>query len=282
VAQPGVSAQVRRLERELGETLLDRSGRQVTVTEVGAAVLPHARAALRAVESIRDTVQELGELTSGRVRVGMVAASGAFGVADLLAAFHTAHPGVEISLLQGESAALREGLADGALDLALIGAAGRERESSPQLARQIVVDDRLTAGVAAGHPLALRRTISLRSLVEHALMCVPRGTGMRTALEEGCATIGVEPRIAFEAADPAVLAQLAARGLGVAILPASSRGIEPSLAVLAISRPQMRSRIELAWRADGNWAPPSPAARALITAARAHFAKASSRPSRSA
>jgi DNA-binding transcriptional LysR family regulator len=51
VAQPGVSAQIRRLERELGHDLLDRSGRTVTLTDVGAAVLPLARAALQSVES---------------------------------------------------------------------------------------------------------------------------------------------------------------------------------------------------------------------------------------
>jgi DNA-binding transcriptional LysR family regulator len=228
---------------------------------------------------VRATVQELGELTRGRVRLGMVAASGAFGVADLLAGFHHGHPGVEISLLQDESAALRAALVDGTLDLALLGTAGREPSSTARLARQIVVDDRLTAAVAPGHPLAARRAVSLRTVVEHPLMCVPRGTGMRTALEEGCAEIGVEPRITFEAADPLVLAQLAARGLGVAILPASSQGIEPSLVVVAITRPQMRSRIELAWRDDG---PLGPAARALIDAARVFFANAPSTLSSSA
>jgi DNA-binding transcriptional LysR family regulator len=49
VAQPGVSAQIRHLERELGQDLLDRTGRSVRVTEAGAAVLPYARAALAAV-----------------------------------------------------------------------------------------------------------------------------------------------------------------------------------------------------------------------------------------
>ncbi|KOG56021.1 LysR family transcriptional regulator, partial [Streptomyces varsoviensis] len=53
VAQPGVSAQVRQLERELGQSLLDRSGRTVRPTEAGAAVLPYARAALAAVDGAR-------------------------------------------------------------------------------------------------------------------------------------------------------------------------------------------------------------------------------------
>jgi DNA-binding transcriptional LysR family regulator len=65
VAQPGVSAQIRRLERELGQQLLDRSARAVRLTEVGAAVLPYARAALQAVDGARLAVDELTGLLRG-------------------------------------------------------------------------------------------------------------------------------------------------------------------------------------------------------------------------
>src|SRR3954467_2389851 len=72
VAQPGVSAQIRRLERELGQELLDRSGRSVRLTEVGAAVLPYARAALAAVDGVRLAVDELTGLLRGQVAIGTV------------------------------------------------------------------------------------------------------------------------------------------------------------------------------------------------------------------
>src|SRR5690242_21123495 len=74
VAQPGVSAQVRQLERELGQELFDRSGRTVRLTEVGEAVLPFARAALEAVDGAHRTVEELTGLLRGQVAVGMVTA----------------------------------------------------------------------------------------------------------------------------------------------------------------------------------------------------------------
>ncbi|MFE0733578.1 LysR family transcriptional regulator [Streptomyces sp. NPDC058855] len=66
LAQPGLSAQIARLERELGQRLLDRTGRAVTPTEVGAAVLPYARAALAAAEAVRDTAAEFAGLLRGR------------------------------------------------------------------------------------------------------------------------------------------------------------------------------------------------------------------------
>src|SRR5882757_10408081 len=103
VAQPGVSAQIRRLERELGHELLDRSGRTVRVTEVGRSVLPHARAALAAVASARTAVDDLAGLVRGHVAVGMVTACASLDLTDLLAGFNRLHPGVEISLSEGNS-----------------------------------------------------------------------------------------------------------------------------------------------------------------------------------
>src|SRR5919199_6460816 len=76
VAQPGVSAQIRQLERELGQELLDRSGRGVRLTDAGAAVLPYAKAALRAIDDLRDVAEELAGLVRGRVRLGMVTSCG--------------------------------------------------------------------------------------------------------------------------------------------------------------------------------------------------------------
>src|SRR3954447_11941814 len=81
VAQPGVSAQVRQLERELGEPLFDRSGRAVRLTEIGAAVLPFARAALEAVDGLRLAVDELAGLMRGRVAVGMITGCGSLDLA---------------------------------------------------------------------------------------------------------------------------------------------------------------------------------------------------------
>src|SRR5436190_20936586 len=74
VAQPGVSAQIRQLERELGQDLFDRTGRAVRLTEVGVAVLPYARAALEAVAGARLAVDELTGLLRGRIAVGMLTA----------------------------------------------------------------------------------------------------------------------------------------------------------------------------------------------------------------
>jgi len=269
VAQPGVSAQIRRLERELGQELLDRSDRTVRVTEVGAAVLPHARAALAALAEVRLAVDERSGLVRGRVAVGMVVACSSLDLPALLADFHREHPGVEITLIEANSDGLVQALQAGQLDLALVGLA---TAAPAGIETQRIVDEALVAAVSRDDPLAARRSIPLEALRERPLISLPRGTGLRTCLDAACAAAGFEPRPAFEASDPGLLAQLASRGLGMAILPESvADAHRAELHKLEIIRPRLRSRIELAWRATG---PVGPAARALIRHARAVLAQA--------
>jgi DNA-binding transcriptional LysR family regulator len=263
VAQPGVSAQIRRLERELGEELLDRSGRIVRLTEAGAAVLPYARAALEAVAGARLAVDELTGLLRGHVTVGMVASLSVLDVPGLLAAFHDDHPAVEITLTEASAASLAQGLREGRLDMALtsLGTA-----PPPGIATQVVTDQPLVAVVGRDDPLAGRATVTLADLSDRALISLPIGSGLRSLIDEACAAAGLSPRIAFEASEPPVLVKLAARGLGVAIVPASAASTPAGdVAAIEITRPQLRGRIALAWRAEG---PVSPPARALITHAR--------------
>ncbi|WP_431771218.1 LysR family transcriptional regulator [Streptomyces cucumeris] len=262
VAQPGVSAQIRRLERELGEELLDRSGRSVRLTEAGTAALPYARAALAAVEGARLAVDELTGLLRGHVAVGTVT-SHSVDLPGLLAEFHDAHPAVEITLTEATSDELVEGLRTGRLDAA-IASVGPTPPAGLEM--EVLTDQPIVAAVSHDHELAVHPVISLDTLRGRALISLPRGTGLRTRLNEACAAAGFTPHIAFEASDPDVLAQLAARGLGAAILPRSfAEARADRLRTIVIDPPALRGRLVFAWRTGG---PSGPAGRALVARAR--------------
>ncbi len=268
VAQPGVSAQIRRLELELGQQLFDRSARSVRLTQAGTALLPYARGALRAVAGARVAIDELRGLVRGEVAVGMVTACPSLDLADMLAEFHRLHPGVEIALSEANSDQLYRQLLDGRLDLAFAAFAGGPPTG---IDTQVFVDEALAAAVSLDHALAARSTIRVTALGEHPIISLPPGTGLRTSLDDACANAGVTPRIALEASDPRVIAQLARRGLGVAILPESMACAEPDHLHPIKLRPQMRAQLALAWRAGR---PATPAAQALI----AHARRALTRP----
>jgi DNA-binding transcriptional LysR family regulator len=261
VAQPAVSAQIARLERELGQRLLDRSRRETRLTAAGDAVLPHARAALAAIANARLAIDELAQLVRGSVTLGTVTSHNV-DIPALLADFHRAHPAVEITLSTDNSDALVDDVQSGALDAAIVSVGSGEVPSG--LAAEVVTDEAIDAAVCLDDPWAGRTSIRLAQLVERQLIALPRGAGIRAQLERACATAGVTPRVAFEASTPVALAELAARGLGVAILPQSVSRSHPGLAAIAIT-PELRGRLVFAWRSSG---PMSPAARVLVEMAR--------------
>jgi DNA-binding transcriptional LysR family regulator len=266
VAQPGVSAQIRQLERELGEPLLDRSGRTVTLTGIGAAVLPYARAALAAVDGARQAVAELTGLVRGHVAVGVVVSCPVVDLPDLLADYHHAHPAVDVTLIEDNSDRLVAAVTAGDLDVAII---ALTEDDPPGLDLHVIADEPVTAAVAPGHELARQRSLPLTELKNWPLISLARGTGLRACLDGACTAAGFQPRIAFEAANPAALSRLAARGLGVAILPDSTARADPTaLHPLTITDPPLRGRMALTWRTAG---PTSPAARAFTALARRHL-----------
>lgn len=260
VAQPAVSAQIRRLERQVGQPLLTRSSRDVRLTQAGAAMLPHARAALAAVRDAQAAVDEVAQLIRGAVAIGTVTLH-PVDVAGLIAAFHADYPEVEITLGTDNSDALLAMLEDGRLDMAIV-SIGVD-ETLPGMDFAVVTDEALEAVVATGHRLARRKALSLKELCEHPLISLPAGTGLRSRLDSACAAAGLRPRIAFEATSPLELAELARHGLGVAILPQSMARSSDELHALRLP-PELRGRLVWAWRSDVT----SPAARLLSERAR--------------
>ena len=260
VAQPAVSAQIARLERELGEPLFDRARREVRLTAAGQAVLPYARAALAAAADARTAVAELSDLVRGSVTIGTVTAHDV-DMPGLLAQFHEVHPRVDITLGTANSDALIEGIHTGQLDAAIISVG---TELPVGLAAIVVADQPIVAAVAIDDPWHRRRAVRLPDLAGRAVIALPVGAGIRYQFDRACADVGVDVHVAFEASTPHALADLAARGLGVAVLPRSLVRTRADLHLIALT-PALRGRLVFAWRAGG---PMSPAARELVNMAR--------------
>ena len=260
VAQPAVSAQIQRLERQVGQSLLSRSNREVRLTQAGAALLPHAKAALAAVRDAQSAVDEVTNLVRGAVAIGTVTVH-PVDVARLMAEFNAAYPAVEITLATDNSDVLIDKLGDGRLDVAIV-SIGVD-EDPPGLDYQVITDEAIEAAVAPHHPLARRKTLPLAQLCEYPLISLPVGTGLRSRLDAACATAGLHPRIAFEATSPVELAELARHGLGVAILPQSMARNRADLHPMRLV-PELRGRLVWAWRRQMT----SPAARRLCERAR--------------
>ncbi len=264
ISQSGVSAQIRQLERELGAELFDRSARTATLTVAGKAALEHARAALAAAVAVGRSVGEVTGLIRGRLTVGMVTGCTITPLFDALAAFHRAHPGVELSLLEDNSDRLIDGVRAATVDLALVGTATATPDGLDALT---IISERLVAAVPRGHPLATRRHLRLRDLAGHPIVCMPPGTGLRTVFDQACAARHVQPVVALQASAADAIADLAARGLAVAILSESMAArYDDRLTALTIDDVDAPALLALVWKGTHN-----PALRELLAHSRQAF-----------
>jgi DNA-binding transcriptional LysR family regulator len=266
VAQPAVSAQIRRLEAELGEPLFHRDQRGVRLTAAGEALLPHARAALAAADRGRDTIASLRGMLQGRLEVG-AAGPVDHRFAEALGEFHRAHPAVEIALSQHQNEPLLETVARGEVDVAIVGIGAQP--VPPGVRTREVATEPLVVAVRNGDPLSSRKTVTLAQLRDRAMVSLVRGSGLRTVLEEACRETGFAPRITAETSDLASLVEIAGEGIGVAVLPHSATD-GADVTVLKLTRPRLRRRTALAWNETAT----SPAGRAFLALADQRFGSA--------
>lgn len=262
ISQSGVSAQIRALERELGADLFDRSTRTATLTVAGKAALDHARAALAATEALAQAVGEVTDLIRGQVTVGMVVGCTVTPLFDALAAFHRAHPGVDIALSEDNSDRLLDAVRAGTLDLALVGTA----TTPAGLESHTIVSERLVAVVPAGHRLVAAPDMTLADVCAEPIVCMPPGTGLRTVFDTACAAAGLTPTLGLQAGAADAIADLARRGLGVAILSESMVSSYPDLVARVIDDADAPALLALAWKDTR-----SPAARELVAHCRRAF-----------
>ena len=264
ISQPGVSAQIRQLENELGAQLIDRSGRRASLTAAGEAVLEHARAALTAAGAARQAADAVNGLLRGQLTVGMVTGCTVTPLFDALAGFHHAYGGVDITLIEGGSAELAAGVRASQIDLALVGTAGAPPAGVGSFT---VVSERLVAMVPPGHPLLDHGPVCLRDVTACPLICMPPGTGLRGVLDQACAAAGLRPVIAVQASAGEAIIQLAQRGLGIGILSESMTGTgRDRLTAMVIDDIRIPAVLAVIWRPVA-----SPALRELITRCRAAF-----------
>src|SRR5829696_2005099 len=260
VAQPALSQQIRKLERDLGVQLVDRTTRSVRLTEAGALLTAHARRVLAEVQDARAELEQLTGLVAGRVTIGLTQTPGPIDLVRLLAEFHARHPQVELVVREDLSKTLADALREDALDVAFLSIV--EEADRRGLELEELAEEPLVLVVPEGHRLAARRRASVRDLDGEELVAFGEGATIRRAVERAARAAGVTPRIAFETREVLLTRQLVAAGLGVAVLPRSdAEAPGPPVRSVALRAPTLTHRISLCWR-DGKRH--APAARALL------------------
>lgn len=217
--QSNVSAHIRRLEKELGATLVDRSAGRLT--EEGQAVVDRARRIEAELESIVADVASMSHDVTGRVRVGIIGTTARWLVPRLLGEMGRLHPGVALEIVDATSTSLEPQLVNGRLDLAVVNLP----LPAPELTTTALFDEDLLLFVPRDSPLADQwagQEVELAELGDLFLFLPPRGTSFRDLLDAAAARADVTLVARAELDGLRLIASLVISGQGAAILPATA------------------------------------------------------------
>ncbi len=243
LAQPSVSRQIALLEEELGQRLLTRTGRGVTATEAGEALLVHARTMLASSRAARDELRDMGDSPSGRIVIGMPPRV-ALGISvPLVRRFRERFPRAVITILEGLSIPLRESLMAGRLDLALL----FDPPATPQLSYTQLSRERLLLIAPPGHRLP--KSVGLSSLADYPLILPSAPNAIRNLVDAALRPQGVQLKVHAEVGAVNTVLALVAHGQGCTILPESAvaLGLQgPPLPRTPIGPPEIWNTLMLA------------------------------------
>ncbi|MGW9262617.1 LysR family transcriptional regulator [Gordonia terrae] len=241
--QPNISAQIRTLERELGSTLFDRSGRTVRLTDAGRAALPAARRALAAADDVSGAVAEVAGLVRGSLSVGMVEGCTIAPLFAALGTFRATHPQIELSLRESPSNDLIASVDDGRLDVAL---AGYGDDLPPGVSSMTIIAERVVA-VLPANGRSPRRPMDLALLRDRSLICLPGGAGIRSVFDAAAVSAGGPIRPAIEASSTEAIIELVCSGMGVGILSESIAADDERVAGVPIRDVDGTAHLGLLW-----------------------------------
>lgn len=257
--QSNVSTHIARLERELGVSLVDRSSGRLT--EEGEAAVARARRVHAELDALISDVAALRDVVMGSVRVGMIGSVGRWLVPALLAEMRSRHPNVDLVVVDATTTSLLPQLLDGSLDLAIVNLP----VGDPEIGVEALFEEERILVVPAGHPLADRTEVTLSDLAPYELILEPRGTAFRDELDQAATAAGVDLRTLAEVDGMTLVASLAFRAYGPAILPTTATLDEEPGTWARVPVSDLRHRaVGLARRRSGRLAAPARAFRDLV------------------
>jgi LysR family transcriptional regulator, hydrogen peroxide-inducible genes activator len=166
VSQPTLSSQIRKLENELGVTLLERTNKRVNLTPVGSQILVHARRALDEAAQMQAIAQAARDPLVGPLRLGAIPTLAPYLMPLILGALRRDFPGLAIELWEDQTRALIEGLRSHRLDAALLATAA----GAPEITEIALFDEPLLAALPRRHRLAGEGCVSEESLAGELLV----------------------------------------------------------------------------------------------------------------
>jgi LysR family hydrogen peroxide-inducible transcriptional activator len=248
VSQPTLSTQVRKLEDELGVTLVERAPRQVMFTAVGLEIVERARRVLADVEQLREAARRTTDPEAGSLRLGLFPTLGPYLLPHVVPNIRARFPRLELLLVEEKTELLLGMLRDGRLDAAVLALPLHE----DWLECEPLFEEPFLLAVPAGHALADKHDLTFSQLSDQHLLLLEDGHCLRDQALEVCALAGAGEKEGFRATSLETLRQMVSAGVGITLLPmlAVKPPVPPSdsLRLVDFRDPPPTRRLAMVWR----------------------------------
>ena len=248
VSQPTLSTQIRKLEEELGVTLVERAPRKVMLTPTGQDVVQRARRIVADVEQMREAARRSKDPESGSLRLGVFPTLGPYLLPHVVPQLRERFPQLELLLVEEKSDVLLQRLREGRLDAALLALPIHDE----QLHAEFLFEEPFVLAAPRGHDLAARTSLGIDEISDETLLLLEDGHCLRDQALDVCRLSGAHEKSGFRATSLETLRQMVAAGVGVTLLPALSVHapiVQPAgIRLVQFAAPAPSRRIALVWR----------------------------------
>lgn len=261
VSQPTLSMQLKKLERELGVALIERSPRHVMLTPAGELIVERARHMVHEAEEIREIARRTADPESGSLRLGVFPTLGPYLLPLVVPAITERFPRLELLLVEDKTEEILDRLRDGRLDAAVVALP----IPNTNLSIEVLFDEDFVLAVPADHELATQTSpVTTSVLAGESVLLLDDGHCLRDQALSVCSLAGAAERRDFRATSLETLRQMVGAGVGITLLPrlAVQAPPSPQVCLVPFRDPAPRRRIAMVWR------PTNPAATLMPELAR--------------
>jgi LysR family hydrogen peroxide-inducible transcriptional activator len=259
VSQPTLSVAIRKLEDELGVSLFERGGVEVSVTPIGQQIVEQAQRVLDETATIREIAKQGRDPLAGALRVGVIYTIGPYLLPLMMRRIIQDAPQMPLLLQENFTVRLLELLRQGDIDVAILA----EPFPDQGFATCPLYDEPFVVAVPHKHPWAGRAAIGSAELKEQTMLLLGTGHCFRDQVLEVCpelsrysqASAGIQKT--FEGSSLETIRHMVASGIGITVLPwmaqpaavlQGRRRDDGLLAYIPFEPPPPTRRVVLAWR----------------------------------
>lgn len=248
VSQPTLSTQIKKLEDELGITLIERAPRKVMLTPAGRDIAQRARHILSEVDQLKESARRQLDPEAGTVRLGLFPTLGPYLLPHVVPNIRARFPRLELLLVEEKTETIVRMLREGTLDAGVLALPLHD----DLLHVEPLFTEPFVLAVPITHALAARSEISISDLAHESLLLLEDGHCLRDQALDVCQLAGAGERTGFRATSLETLRQMVAADVGITLLPALAvmppQAQNASIALLPFKGKPPTRRIAMVWR----------------------------------